>query len=139
MNQTPAAHVIAHGERLAAQSRTSSRWYVRYLLTYAVASFALSSAFGLVGHRVALVVVTPLWFVVIGVLTVWALRRPTELSGLTGLHLSVIGLWAVAWCVTVTVGTSLFADTWWWWVAGGLAMATPPVVGAAVAVRRTAT
>jgi hypothetical protein len=124
--------------RLRDTARRSSRWYRTYLLVFAGASFGLAVGTGWSGGGVGVAVVTGLWAVFVAVSSVWVVRRPTSIRGMSRLHLGVVLAWTAAWALTVVVGSTTFPDALGWWVLGGLLTATPPVVGAVLAHRRTA-
>ena len=137
MEHTEATEALAQAQRLNRETRSAGRWYVRYLLVYATASFAMASLFGVLGNRWGVWLLTPLWVVVIVVLSTWSARARTALVGFGRLHAAVIGAWAVLWGVTVIVGSSRYQGQPAWWVPCGVAMAVPCLVGAWVAHRRT--
>ena len=137
MSQIDAATALRQAAELSAATRRAGRWYSTYLAVFAVATFAMCIAFGLVGGRWAAIVLTPIWVLLVTVLSIWAARQRTAVVGMGRIHLWVIGGWGVAWGVTVFVGCFLFPHTLAWWVLGGVLTAIPPVIGAVVVARRT--
>ena len=137
---TPAvsAAQLDQAARLSGAARRSSRWYRGYLLVFAAATFVLALATGLWAGAAGVAVVTGLWGAFVAVSSVWLARRPTTIRGMTRLHLGVMLAWAAAWALTVVLGSTVFAGQLGWWVAGGLLTAAAPLVGAALAHRRTA-
>lgn len=129
---------LRRARALDASARRSARWYARYLFAFALASFVMAALFGVVGSFWGSAVLTPLWLVFLTGLTVYSTRQPTVVRGMGRLHGLTIAGWAVAWGVTVTVGTRYYPEQLWWWVLGGLAMATPPLLAARVVEARTA-
>ncbi len=123
--------------RLRDTARRSSRWYRTYLLVFAAASFVLAVGTGQFAGGAGGAVVTGLWAAFVAVSSVWVARRPTAIRGMQRLHLGVVLAWTAAWALTVVVGSTTFPGQLGWWVLGGLLTATPPVVGAVLAHRRT--
>ncbi len=138
MEPLTATNTLDTATRLNTAARRSTRWYAGYLGAFAAVSLAMALLFGVLGGRWGAVVLTPIWVLTVGALTVWALRHKTTVQHMTRLHLLVIGGWAAAWMVTVLVGSNAFPQQLWWWALGGVAMAVPPLVGAAVVLRRSA-
>jgi uncharacterized membrane protein YjjP (DUF1212 family) len=138
MENLEATDALARAERLTWEARRAGRWYGIYLVAFAAASALLGGLFGVVGNLWGTAVLTPLFVVFVGALTVWAQRKRTALQGVAALHGVVIGSWAVLWAVTVIAGSLYYQGRPAWWVAGGLAMAVPGVVGAVLVFRRTA-
>ena len=132
----PAA-ALRRAAELSGRARRSSRWYVRYLLVFAVGSFAMSVLTGAFPGGPGVAVTTGLWAVFLAVTTGWISRKQTAIRGMTPLHLTVMAGWTVAWLATVLLGTSYFRGDLWWWVLGGAAVAACPAVGAVVAHRRS--
>ena len=138
METTDAHDDLARAERLTAASTTAARWYVRYLVVYGVASFALAAAYAFVGDGLITTVVTmPLWAVILVGLSVWAARQRTAVRGFGAIHGAVIGVWAAAWALTVGLGTTVLAGVWQWFVGGGVVMAGAAFAGAYVTHRRS--
>jgi hypothetical protein len=128
---------LEQATRLSSRARRSTRWYGHYLLGFAAASLVMSVLTGVSGRR-GVLVVTVVWAVLIALSSVWVARQQTVIRGMTRLHLTVMLGWTVAWLVTVLVGTTTFSGQLGWWVLGGAAVALSPVLGAVVALRRTA-
>lgn len=138
MENLEATQALAQAERFRREARHSGRWYALYLALFAVASVLFAGLFGIVGNRWGATLLTPLWGVFLVFLTVWSQRKKTSVAGMSRLHLTVIGSWAVLWGITVIVGSVYFQGRPGWWLAGGVAMAAPCLIGAWVAFRRTA-
>jgi hypothetical protein len=138
MEPLTATNSLDVATRLNAAARRSTLWYARYLGAFAAVSLAVALLFGVLGSRSGAIVITPVWVLAVSALTVWAMRHKTTVQDMTRLHLLVIGGWAAAWMVTVLVGSIVFPQQLWWWALGGVAMAVPPLIGAAVVLRRSA-
>lgn len=129
---------LEQAARLSGQARRSTRWYGSYLLVFAAGSFAVSVLTGALQGPSGVLVTTLLWVAFLTVTTIWIARKKTAIRGMNRLHLPVMLFWALAWGATVLIGEHYFADRIGWWVLGGVAVALPPLVGAALAFRRTA-
>lgn len=136
-SEIEAATALRQAAELSAATRRAGRWYATYLTIYAVATFIMCIAFGLMGGKWGAVVLTPIWMLLVAGLSVWSARQRSAVAGMGRIHLSVIGSWGVAWCVTVFVGAFLFPHTLAWWVLGGVLTMIPPAIGAVVVARRT--
>ena len=123
-----AAQTLERAAHLQQQGRRAARWYVRYLVAFAVASFVMAALFGVVGSFWGAAVITPLWVVFVCSLSVWAAHRRTFLKNFGRRHTAMILVWSAAWALTVIVGTRSFPGQVWWWALGGIAMAAAPLV-----------
>jgi hypothetical protein len=135
---TAPQEALDQAARLSGRARRSTRWYGRYLLVFAAGSFAVSVLTGTLRGPSGVLVTTVLWMVFLVVTTVWIARKRTAIRGMTRLHLPVMVCWGLAWAGTVVIGEDHFADRIGWWLLGGVVVALPPLVGAALAFRRTA-
>ena len=133
-DSTAALH---RAQQLDHQARRSARWYVRYLIVFALASFVMASLFGVLPGRWGVAVLTPVWVVFVVALSVWSTRQRASVRGMTQMHLTMMLGWTLAWLATVIVGSSYFPATLWWWVLGGAVMAIPPLLTARQVDRRT--
>jgi hypothetical protein len=79
MEPTSATEALNDAARLASLARQSGKWYARYLLAYALASFAMAVAFGLVGPRIGALAITPLWVLFVTLISVYAARQRSSL------------------------------------------------------------
>lgn len=137
MEPTEAALALDQADCLTTMTRRTGRWYFRYLVLFAVASFLLATLMGVLGGRIGAAVLTPLFVGFVVFLTVWSQKHTTMIRGFHRLHLSVIGAWTGLWAVTVIVGMTWFPEKVIWWVSGGIAMAVPCLLGALAVHRRT--
>lgn len=136
---TPAPQdALEQAARLSAQARRSTRWYASYLLVFAAGSFVASVLTGALRGPYGVLITTLLWAAFLVVTTLWIARKKTSIKGMTRLHLPVMVGWGLAWTSTVLIGEHYFADRIGWWVLGGAAVALSPLIGAALAFRRTA-
>lgn len=138
MNPRAATDTLDTAIRMNATARRSTRWYAGYLGAFAALSLVMALLFGVMGGRWGATVATPVWVLSVGALTVWAVRHKTTVQHMTRLHLLVIGCWAAAWMLTVLLGSTVFPQQLWWWALGGVLMGVPPLLGAAVVLRRSA-
>lgn len=138
MATNEATTALHRASRLSDEARTAGRWYARYLVLYAIACFALAATMGWFGSAAGAIVISLLSAAFIVVLSVWAQSHPAVIRGMTTVHLAVVLSSMTLWLVTVVLGTRFFTDQLGWWVAAGLAMAVPPLIGAAIVSRRTA-
>jgi hypothetical protein len=137
MEPSSATEALNDAARLASLARQSGKWYARYLLAYALASFAMAVAFALVGPRIGALAITPLWVLFCALISVYAARQRTTLRGAGRINGAMIAAWAVAWGITV-FGSFSVHQALWWWVLGGVAMAIPPLVARQIVLRRIA-
>jgi hypothetical protein len=137
MEPTSATEALNDAARLASLARQSGKWYARYLLAYAIASFTVAVAFALGGPRIGVLVITPLWVLFVAVISVYAARQRSSLRGAGRIHLAMIAAWTVAWGITL-VGSFSVHQALWWCVLGGVAMAIPPLVARHIVLRRIA-
>lgn len=137
MSEIDAATALRQAAELSAATRRAGRWYTTYLAVFAVATFALCIGFGLIGGRWGAIVLTPIWVLLVGALSVWSARQPSAIAGMRRINFWVIGSWTLAWGVTVFVGSFVFPHALAWWVLGGALTMIPPVIGAVVVARRT--
>jgi hypothetical protein len=135
--QMDAAAQLARADRLGAEARRGGRWYVRYLLVFGIASFAIAAVCAFADGLTAAVVVTPLWIVFVIGISVWAATRNVGLRGFGSLHGMVMVAWTLAWTATVLVGGNWMSHVWQWWLGGGVVMAAIAFVGAGVAHSRS--
>ncbi|MEV0700173.1 hypothetical protein AB0I53_20005 [Saccharopolyspora sp. NPDC050389] len=135
--QVDAAAQLARADRLGAEARRGGRWYVRYLVVFGIASFAMAAAFAFVDSSTAVIVTMPLWIAFVVGISVWSATRKVGLRGFGSLHGMVMLAWTLAWITTVVVGGNWMPDVWQWWLGGGIAMAAIAFVGAGVAHRRS--
>ena len=138
MDTSSELSALQEAARLRARVRRSGRWYVHYLVIYAGISLVMSTLFGVLGSRLAVALLTPLWVAFVALMSGWAGKQRAAMRGFTRLHLTVMLGWTAAWLVTVLVGTHYYPHTLWWWAFGGLLTAIAPLLGARSAYRRTA-
>ncbi|MEU8461592.1 hypothetical protein [Streptomyces sp. NPDC029003] len=109
--QAAAAAALKGTARIEATARVRSRWYVRYLWLFAVWQLVLVPAVLLWhGPTGALVSALANALVVMG-LSLFALRQPVTPRGYGGLHLKVIGAWAVAYVLALVLGLTVFVSS----------------------------
>ena len=137
MEPGTAAEALEDAARLASLARQSGKWYARYLLAYAIASFALAVTFALGGPRIGVLVITPLWVLFVAAISVYAARQRSSLRGAGRIQGAMIAAWTVAWGITL-FGSFSVHQALWWWVLGGVAMAIPPLVARHIVLRRIA-
>jgi hypothetical protein len=137
MEPVAAADALEDAARLATLARQSGKWYARYLLAYAFASFAMALAFALVGPRIGALAITPFWVLFCALITVYATRQRSSLRGAGRIHGAMIAAWTIAWGITM-FGSFSVHQALWWWVLGGVAMAIPPLVARHIVLRRIA-
>ena len=112
-----------------------SRWYVAYLVIFGTAAGVLVPMIGL-GDRLVRVIAIGLWGVVIVALWIFAARQPVNRRGFLGRHGRVIGLWAAAYGVVLSVGAGSYPGEAAWWIPGGIIVALPAFVAAYRETRR---
>lgn len=128
---------LDQAHRLAQNAKRSSRWYATYLVIYAVATFVVSLIIGATASPLGVALGMGLWAVVLVALTIYAHRAKTAVKQFGLLHGLVIASWTILWIITVVVGSMFFGGILGWWIAGGIACAVPPLVGAAIVLKRT--
>ncbi|MFC3996985.1 hypothetical protein ACFOVU_13725 [Nocardiopsis sediminis] len=133
-----ARQALAVAEASGGAAARSGRWYALYSVVYAAMSVALTLAVGLAPSVWTIGGGTVLWLIAVGALSTYALRRPVAPRRYALLHTSSIVAWGVIYMVVMFGGTTGFRGDPAWWVPGALLTAVPPLVAAAVAVRRPA-
>lgn len=109
--QADAAAALKGTARIEATVRVRSRWYVGYLLLFAVWQLVLVPAVLLWrGPTGALVSALANALVVVG-LSLFAIRQPVTPRGYGGLHLKVIGAWTAAYVPALVLGFTVFASS----------------------------
>jgi hypothetical protein len=118
-----------------AKTRRSLRGYGFYLIGYAVGSAAIALGFAALGPKYGAALLTPIWFVYILLISVYAARQ--QVPGLLRVHGLMLAAWAVIW-MTALLGSIPLDQAGSWWVAAGIAMALPPLITRFGVLRRLA-
>ena len=127
---THAATALAQAEAMDRTLRRKGRWLAWFQGIFGVVSLAMALGFAFLPPRTAMLVVMPVYAACIAGLVGYAAQQKTSLRGTMKLHGWVMAAWALAWGVTVVLGSSVFPGQPWTWVAGGVTMLVICLIGA---------
>jgi hypothetical protein len=114
-----------------------SGWYARYLWAFAAGQLMLVPV-AVLGRGVATAMLLGLANVLLVTgLSVYAARQPVVRRGFGVKHGVMVGSWAIAFTLTVTLGTTAFPDSPTFAAVGTVGCALPLAVGAWLEMRRS--
>ena len=128
---------LAEAHRVRQSVNRGSRWYVRYLLLFAVLLGGADITVGLAPGRVTMITAMAVTIAAMVALVVYGIRQPVTFRGFGRVHGAVFAAFGVLHAAALIPGMFLFQGQPAWWVPAGLAVAAPFVVGAVHAARRS--
>jgi hypothetical protein len=131
-----AAEALQQARQLGATVRVGSRWYLRYLLSYAGLSAALVLSIGLSGGAAGALIATGLFLALTGILSAWALRQRVWSRGASRRHVLMMIAWGLLYGLVLAAGLGWFRGNLAWWLPGAVAVALPPLAGALAEARQ---
>ncbi|MEU8550491.1 hypothetical protein AB0C81_26510 [Streptomyces roseoverticillatus] len=129
-----AEEALARMRELDAVVRRQSRWGVRYLALFALASLAFTYTVGML-HGEAIAVATVAWIVFVAGTSLWAARQQVHREGYARRQGLVMVGWGTTYAIAVSVGSDLYAGNPAWWAPAAVATAVPAAIGAVVESR----
>ncbi|MEU6890716.1 hypothetical protein ABZ934_02765 [Streptomyces sp. NPDC046557] len=125
--------------RAAAAERAALRgsdWYARYLAVFGGSQLLVVPSALLWHGRVAAAVFTVAQVLLVGGLSVYAVRQRVVRRGFGVRHGLIIGTWGVFFAATLIVGLTVFPGSAAFAAVGAVACALPPTVGVRLELRR---
>lgn len=128
---------LAEAERLGQAVRRESRWYVRYLVAFGVATIPIVTWAGFLSGPVSGVAFTIVWAgFVTGISVLYAGRQRVHRRRFARLHLTWLTAWFAVYCAVLIPGVSWFHGQLAWWLPGGVVVSLPCFVAAYLEQRR---
>lgn len=129
-DQTEAQAALTEAERVGRTVREHSRWYVRYLITFGVATIVAVSVLYWIEGSTAATLWAAGWALFVAAISRYAARQPVQGRGLRRQHLTILGACIGLYAVMLCTGLVWFDDAWWWWPLAGVVVSIPAFAGA---------
>lgn len=134
---TDAANALARAEDLDAAVRRESRWYVRYLVAFGIATVPAVTWAGFISGPRSAVAFTVVWVgFVVGISVLYAGRQRVARRGYARLHFTWLAGWLAAYCAVLFPGVAWFHGELAWWLPGAVVVSLPCFVAAYLEARR---
>ncbi|MGW7412843.1 hypothetical protein [Streptomyces sp. NPDC054863] len=135
---TCAAEALRQADRVESAAWRGSNWYLRFLLVFGLAQFAIAPVLVLRQGPASTFVAVGVNTVVVITMSVYAARQRTVRRGFGIRHGAVIGGWGVAFGLTAALGTTVLHGSALFATVATLACILPFAVGAWFEIRRPA-
>lgn len=127
---------LADADRVREAVRRHSKWYVRYLIAYGVATIGATTAAGFVHGPVSGTVFAVVWVAFVSGSAIWARRFGATRRGFTRMHMTWMGFWLATYLIVLFLGVAFFPHNLAWFLPGGILTSVPCFVAAYLEARR---
>lgn len=127
---------LADAERVQEAVRRRSRWYVRYLVVFGIATIGAVTAAGFVRGPVSSAVFAVGWTAFVVGVSIWGARFGATRRGFQRTHLTWLAVWLVLYLAVLLGGLAWFPHDPAWFLPGGVVTALPCFVTAYLEARR---
>jgi len=127
---------LADADRVQEAVRRRTKWYVRYLVAFGIATIIAVTAAGFVRGPVSGAVFAVVWGAFVVAASVWGNRFGATRRGFQRTHLTWLAVWLALYMVVLFGGIAWFPHQLAWFLPGGVVTSLPCFVTAFLEARR---
>lgn len=127
---------LADADRVREAVRRQSKWYVRYLIAYGIATIGAVIAAGFISGPVSAVAFAVVWTTFVAITSIWGNRFGATRRGFARTHMTWLAAWIVLYMAALFGGLAWFPHQLAWYLPAGIVASFPAFITAYLEARR---